>query len=70
MKKILQTVYSYKNIEVTDAYTGKKEIAQYHLIFGIRFRIKYKRIDSFSTLKTSSNEIGGTLKSAHKVASV
>lgn len=41
MKKILQAIYSYKNIEVTDADTGKKEIAQYHMILGIPFRIKY-----------------------------
>ncbi|MGG7468712.1 hypothetical protein [Chryseobacterium arthrosphaerae] len=47
MKKILQTVYSYKNIEVTDADTGKKEIAQYQMILGIPFRIRYKPIFFF-----------------------
>jgi hypothetical protein len=41
MKKLLQTIFSYKNIIVTDADTGIKENAQYQMILGFPVRVKY-----------------------------
>lgn len=54
MKNILQAIYSYKNIEVTDADTGKKEIAQYQMILGVPFRIKYTAASDSKDLVTKA----------------
>nr|WP_315032505.1 hypothetical protein [uncultured Chryseobacterium sp.] len=42
MKKLLQTLFCHKEIDVIDAKTGRKEIATYNIILGIFFKIKYK----------------------------
>ncbi|MDR6919391.1 MULTISPECIES: hypothetical protein [Chryseobacterium] len=42
MKKILQTLFCHKKIEVIDAKTGRKEIATYKIILGIFFKISYQ----------------------------
>ncbi|WP_167459737.1 hypothetical protein [Chryseobacterium arthrosphaerae] len=44
MKKILQTLYSFKEIKVVDATTLSKEIAKYHMILGLNFLITYKTV--------------------------
>ena len=44
MKKLLQKIFSYKNIEVTDAETGKKEIATYRQFLGFYLTPTYKPI--------------------------
>lgn len=42
MKKIIQILFCHKKIEVTDAKTGRKEIASYRIILGIFFKISYQ----------------------------
>lgn len=42
MRKILQTLFFYKKIDVTDAKTGRKETATYRIILGIFFNISYE----------------------------
>lgn len=44
MKKFLQSIYSYKEIEVIDTATLCKELAVYHMILGFSVFIKYKTI--------------------------
>ncbi|GGG47304.1 hypothetical protein [Epilithonimonas arachidiradicis] len=42
MKKLFQTVFSHKTIDVVDATTGKKEKATYLMLFGASIDVKYK----------------------------
>lgn len=42
MRKILQALFCHRKIEVTDAKTGRKEIATYRIILGIFFNISYE----------------------------
>lgn len=44
MRKFFQSIFCYRNIPVTDPQTGKKEIAEYQMLFGLPFRIKYTPI--------------------------
>ncbi len=42
MRKILQTLFCHKKIDVIDAKTGRKETATYKIILGIFFKITYQ----------------------------
>lgn len=42
MKKILQTVFCHKTIDVIDANSGKNQKATYFMVFGITLNITYK----------------------------
>lgn len=44
MKKIFQSIFSHKTIDVVDADTGKKEAATYFMFFGLSLKISYKSI--------------------------
>ncbi|OBW40840.1 hypothetical protein AB670_02791 [Chryseobacterium sp. MOF25P] len=57
MKKLLQNIFCYKNIEVTDANTGRKEIAQYRMILGFPFKITYAPVDTSKSSDYIINEI-------------
>jgi len=43
MKKLIQSIFCYKTISVTDAYNGAKEKATYSLLFGLTILIRYKK---------------------------
>lgn len=61
MKKLLQKIYSYKNLEVTDADSGQKEIAQYQMIFGLVFRVKYIKIEPIPSQQIFEKNISNVL---------
>ena len=42
MKKLLQNLFSFKSIPVTDAETGRKEIATYRQVLGVPLKPIYK----------------------------
>ncbi|WP_262711396.1 hypothetical protein [Chryseobacterium mulctrae] len=42
MKKLLQTIISYRTIPVIDAENGQKQQATYLMLFGITMSISYK----------------------------
>ena len=44
MKKIFHALFCYKNIQVTDPNTGRKEMAKYRMIFGFPVNITYKPV--------------------------
>lgn len=44
MKKLFQTIFSHKTIDVVDATTGEKQKATYVMLFGLSLNITYKTI--------------------------
>ncbi|MEC3876165.1 MULTISPECIES: hypothetical protein [Chryseobacterium] len=42
MKKLIQNVFSYKKIDVTDANSGQSQEATYFMLFGLTVNITYK----------------------------
>ena len=48
MKKLLQQLFSFKNIPVTDADTGQKEIATYSHFLGFPLKPTYKPLNTQS----------------------
>lgn len=44
MKKLLQTIFSHKTIDVVDATTGESQKATYVMLFGLSLRIFYKTL--------------------------
>lgn len=44
MKKLFQTIFSHKTIDVVDATTGEKQKATYVMLFGLSLSINYKSI--------------------------
>ncbi len=41
MKKLIQKIFCYKTIDVTDVNSGKIEKATYYMLFGLTINIKY-----------------------------
>ncbi|WP_162990012.1 hypothetical protein [Chryseobacterium sp. 6424] len=46
MKKLLHRLFSYKTIPVTDAETGRKEIATYSHFMGFPLKPTYKPLNT------------------------
>lgn len=44
MKKLLQTIFSHKTIDVVDATTGENQKATYVMLFGLALKPTYKSI--------------------------
>jgi hypothetical protein len=44
MKKILQSIFCYRTIEVTDVSTATKEKATYFLLLGLAVIVTYKPV--------------------------
>lgn len=42
MKKLFQTIFSHKTIDVIDATTGEKQKATYVMLLGLSININYK----------------------------
>ena len=61
MKKLLQIFFCYKNIEVTDADSGRKEVAHYRMILGYPIQITYKPIKDTKSSERLATEITGIL---------